>query len=193
MPPLTPSVWLLDACSALNIFASGHAAAILRAPIRGQTVSYAIVNIVREETAFLRRGGNGDDADELDPIDWASIVSSGLIREEAAITPNELASFVALATQLDDGEALTLAVSNVRGYGIVTDERKAQRFLGSIAHLGTPDLMHNWSTLNGVDAHILSVALRDIAERASFTAPRGHPLRTWWNDTIANALKIKSS
>lgn len=185
MRPPIPSVWLLDACSALNIFASGHASAILRTPLHGQIVSYAVVDIVRKEIAFLRRGGSNDDADERDPIDWTSILAAGLIREEAAITDDESATYVALTAHLDDGEALTLALAAARGYGIVTDERKAQHFLDSTPHYGTPDLLHNWSTQGGIEASTLRVVLRDISERASFTAPCGHPLRSWWNDALA--------
>lgn len=35
----------------------------------------------------------------------------------------ELTEFVRLAAQIDDGEAMTIALAASRGYGVITDDR----------------------------------------------------------------------
>lgn len=185
LPNTMPPVWMLDACCALNLVASGHFEAVLRTPLNSQTVIYTIAAIAVREAASLRHGGSGEDANEREPIDWNPYLASGAIQLEAPAVNTELALFVSLATQIDDGEAMTLALASSRGYGIITDDRKAHRFLGSVPYLGTPDLLHNWSVVADVDAPILGAALRAIDERANFAAPRWHPLRDWWNTALS--------
>lgn len=176
---------MLDACCALNLLASGHFEAILKAPLGNEAVVYTIADLAMREATALRRGGSGEDADERIPIDWASLFASGSIRLEASATSAELTTFISLVTQIDDGEAMTLALASARGYGVVTDDRKAQRFLGSVPCLGTPDLLHNWSINAAIDGPTLAAALRAINDHANFVSPRAHPLRQWWNTALA--------
>jgi len=175
---------MLDTCCALNLLASGHFEAIVRTPLGNQAVAYAIADVAMREATALRRGGGGENAEERIPIDWTSLFTNGLIRLEASATSAELATFLSLTAQIDDGEAMTLALASTRGYGVVTDDRKAQRFLGGVPCLGTPDLLHNWSTNAAVDASTLGIALRAIDDRARFVPPRAHPLRRWWNAAL---------
>lgn len=176
---------MLDACCALNFLASGYCKDILAVPLGSQVVTYTVADLVMREVTALRRGGGGEDADERLPIDWNSVLATGSVRLEASATSAELRAFVSLAAQVDDGEAMTIALAASRSYGIVTDDRKAQRFLGDVPCLGTPDLLHNWHVNAGTNAPTLGVALRAIEDRANFTAPRAHPLRNWWNAALA--------
>ena len=175
-----PTIWMLDACCALNLLASGHFEAILRTPVGGRALVYTIAEVAAREAASLRRGGTGEDAEEREPVDWAAIYGSGLVRQESLRTDEEIDAFVSLASNIGDGEAMTLAIASARGYGVITDDRKALRFLGTVPHLGTLDLLHNWSQTAEVDASTLGTVLNTIGDRARFTAPRAHPLREWW-------------
>jgi len=183
-----PSTWLIDACCLLNILASGYCEAILRSPRNGQVQDYTVAEIACNEVLYLRRGGNGEDADTHETVDLEPLFASGLLRLERLETVEETEAFVALATQLDDGEAATCALALQRDYGIVTDDRKARHLLASgtpaIDCVGTLELLKAWSDAAGSDPISVAVALRSIRDRARYIPPRSDPLRLWWDAMI---------
>ena len=177
----SPHFWIMDACSALNLASSGQFEAILRTPFNGELLAYTMTNLVIEEAVRLRRGGKEDDADERDTINWESYFAGGWIYRESEPTTPELASFVQLATLIDDGEAMTLALALSRGYGVVTDDRKAQRMLAPQTFLDTPMLLENWSKTTRCSPVVLGSVLRQITDRSNFLPPRNHALKIWWD------------
>lgn len=177
-----PNIWIADACSALNLAASGHIEGILQAPVNNRSLRYSLADLVIQEAAALRRGKDGLDANERDPIDWNTWIAANIISRESETTSAELAEFVRLTAQIDDGEAMTLALAASRGYGVVTDDRKAQRILAPLPCLDTPTLLKNWAEQTRCESAVLGLALRQIADRARFVPPRHHPLRSWWDE-----------
>src|ERR1041384_1204431 len=94
------TTWLLDACCLLNFCAAGCLRELLLAPREGVTPSYVVAQAVAAETLFVRRGGEGVDADTQDAIDLQPFVAEGLLRLEHPETSEELADFVRFAATL---------------------------------------------------------------------------------------------
>ena len=179
-PNPMPHYWLLDACCALNLAASGNMEAILRAPINGGVLQFLMTTMVVGEATSLRRGGSGDNAEMRDIFDWEIHFSSGLLQRTNAENPDELSRYVSLAQFLDDGEAMCVALAAARVWGVVTDDIAAQKKMGSVPFLTTPELIKNWAEFSSVDSTVLAGTLRRIREKARYGPPRIHPLHTWW-------------
>ena len=106
----------------------------------------AIANIVRRESQYVLVGGTGDDALDREAIELSSMIATGALDVIETDDDEELLTFIDLTRDLDDGEAMTLALAIHRTGEIMTDDRKAIR----LAHeAGVPlmtslDLMKNW-------------------------------------------------
>lgn len=183
-----PTACLLDACCLLNMLASGHCESILGASLAGFPNTYAVVENVVSEVRFLRRGGDGDDAEVREPIDLQPLFSAGHLLREQLESAEEKQLFMEFATQLDDGEAATCALSVQRGYDVMTDDKKARRLLAAthskVRCIGTLEVMKAWSDGGQKDHLVIAKALRDIQERANFIPPRQSPLRSWWESMM---------
>ena len=175
-------VTLLDACAVINLYATRHRKAIVAAvPTR-----VGVVDRVQAEAHYVRRGGSGEDSDERETVDLASLIVSGDIQ---IVTPTqeELDRFLALTVQMDDGEAMTGAVALVRGWVVVTDDRKAERILrGQIRIRSSLDLIKTWADLKAIDQATIREVLTDLRERGTYFPHRSHPLRTWWDAVLAS-------
>lgn len=143
-----------------------------------------MVESVMGEVNFVRRGGGGDDADELDPIDLQPLVDNGLLNLLHLQGTNEEHSFVDFSADLGDGEAMTLAVALHRNRPVATDDRKAIRIARehAIPVIATLEIVRQWSEDVRLSAHELRQLLIDIRERGRYVPPRTHPLRHWWED-----------
>lgn len=96
--------------------------------------------------------------------------------------------YVDLATRLDDGEAMALAIAKTRSWTFSTDDRKAKRVTGelSVAVLTTPEIMKRWADTASAGAEELRESLRRIEQRASFFPSASDPLQGWWRSSIAD-------
>lgn len=113
-----PGVTLLDACVVIDLYATRQMEPILRA----DPTAVSVVDLVRSESLYVRRGGSGEDAREREPVDLDPVLAAGVVR---VVTPSdaELRSFVDLTLRLDDGEAMTAAVAIHRGWSPPTTAR----------------------------------------------------------------------
>jgi hypothetical protein len=182
MPPTSHTI--LDACSLLNLFASRYIEDILRL-----SYIFHIAEAVHKETLYIRRGGNGEDAEEHDLVDLAPLLSSNLLVVDALGSAVELASYIQFATQLDDGEAMTCALASHRNWQVVTDDRKVPRVLRAVApHINcrtTLDVLKEWVDTAGIDDATLKDILLDIRKRANYFPAVSHPLKYWWDNILA--------
>ena len=189
---MSDSLLLLDACSAINLLGSGCAEAILGALPH----DVAVVRLVMEREVLHLRPEEDPDATDLEEWTTESIVEislhplvdAGLIRVLEPNSDEEQQTYVALALQLDDGEAMTGAIAIHRGALLATDDKKAIRLLGH--HLPehrivrTSELVKDWAD-QGVPPTEVRRALRNIERRASFRPPANDPLHGWWDQTVA--------
>jgi predicted nucleic acid-binding protein len=166
---------LLDACTLINLYATGEPALLL------QSLSPAcmVCDAVARESIFLR----GEQPDlTVQPIDLSQMLQQESLHICHPETPEEEGLYVTLAADLDDGEALSLAISAARGYGLATDDRKARRLakeIGGVQLLSTAEILHEVTAL---DETIVRQMIRSIELRARFVPRAGMPLSEWWNN-----------
>jgi hypothetical protein len=160
----------VDTCTLLNVLASGIPDRLLSTLSPRCMVSDAVLR----ESLYLRA---------LDPtlpperVDLSGLIDSGLLQVCSTETSAEESLYVELASELDDGEALSLALSLSRHFGLATDDRKATRIArerGVVEIYGTPEILQACS---GIE---IAEAIRLIEYRARFSPASGTSLRDWW-------------
>ena len=176
---------LLDACCLINLAATSRAEDLFRSI----SVPVWVADRVFEgEALYLRRGRGGEDAEDRDPIELESLRDARLLQVVEAETDAELATFVTLAVDLDDGEALTGALAIHREADVATDDRKAIRVLTAVDPKlriwRTSELIKQWAELRGIPHAALRDVLWNVQERARFRPGRGDPLWEWWGNII---------
>jgi predicted nucleic acid-binding protein len=168
---------LLDACVALNLEATGEFDAIARA--LGMT--FAMATRAAEEALFLVDAIDGKIT--RTPIDLDLHVQKGTL-EIIQLNPNEeTATFVDLASRVDDGEAQSLSLAHHRGLPIATDDRLAIRVsweLGVAEPVATTTLLKQYSNRAGLSPEKITSTLISVERRASFRPPRGSSDLSWW-------------
>jgi hypothetical protein len=165
----------LDACVLLNLVASGQPLDEFAA---AADVRFVVVPQAEREVEWL---DPEDPEDPREAIDLEPSVQRGEL-QRVALADAELPRFVALARELDDGEAATLAVAEARGFAVATDDRKARRILTTLDPqppvTSTAAIVRAWARERG-DAEVRE-CLRLIQRRASFLPPRNDPDGGWW-------------
>ena len=176
-----PRPLLLDACCAINFFATRRAAEI----VSELPYAFAVVDVAQREAGEVRRGGGSEDADEREAVDWQALIDASAVKVLTVAGEAELGTYVELAASLDDGEAATCAVAMRRGYAVATDDRKARNVLTAKSPqtrlYSTLDLLKQWCERRQLAAPAIQAVLRDLRERGRFLPPRGDPLKEWWD------------
>jgi predicted nucleic acid-binding protein len=165
---------LVDSCTLINLQATGEPELLLKA----LSATCLACDVVQRESIFLRA-----EQTDLPPeqINLDLLFQANILFLCKAETPEEEALYVSLAAELDDGEALSLAISSGRGYGLATDDRKARRLareLGSVPLFSTAEILHS---LHSLDEDKIGEMIRRIEFRARFTPHSTMPLYDWWN------------
>ena len=196
-PPDAPLV-LLDACCVINLLASGVAEEVLvTVPAR-----FAVARIVVEDEVLFV-GAVEDDAPEgnqavpgaresAEPepgrVDPAPFIEQGRLEVMEPTTDEAHETFVELALQLDDGEAMTGILAIHRSAEVATDDRKAIRVLHGrsppVPLRRTSSLLRTWVRRANVPQERVREVLRRIQRRASFSPPVDDPEREWWRKMV---------
>jgi len=154
---------------------------------------------VGERLEDLLRTSGGEEIDEaarveedrrvsLHPL-LAELVRKGTLEKLDVVTPEEAAELVRFAAELDDGEAHTCALANVRGARVATDDRKAIRVPRSAWRsegrqgepvLRTSELLFSWARGHGLGEPEIGRIVRAITRRASFFPPKNDPHFERW-------------
>jgi predicted nucleic acid-binding protein len=171
------SLWrdgVVDACVVINLWATGA--------VREIATAAGVRMLVLEQVATEARLDPGStEVITGKPRRHSGLVECGLLRI-VALEPGDLARYVELGRDLDDGEAATLAYAVGRGLAILTDERKTVRIVcqsfPEIAVVRTTDLLRAWGPT--VSAEALAEAIHAIEEDASFRPGVSDPHRDWW-------------
>ena len=163
---------VLDACGVLNL-----AAAIPLTTAATQLSRRLVVAApAAAEALFLE--------DEEDGIAVRTPVDlDGL--EVVDLDEPDLATYVELAVQLDDGEAATLAFAQAQAWPVWTDDRKALRVAAAMSPpvevISTAAIFREWADRRGLSDAEAGRALRRVEARATF-APRSTDTNfTWWS------------
>lgn len=175
---------ILDSCVLINLIAGEEAEAILHSTKK----ECRICVVVEKESFYLRPN---DPQEELfDSIKLEPLISAGILTICDIEGIREATLYVNYAGQLDDGEAMSLAIAESRGYILATDDRKARRiFLEAVGDskrlISTSDLVRNWAETQSISSAKLRAVLNRIRDRANFFPPRKDPNNVWWNNASA--------
>lgn len=169
---------LLDACCAINLFATPYAGEILAA--YAQPIAIAQF-VVEHELLYLAAGLTSENSSLVEILAEIGIVT-------VAMQEDEEEQFLALASQLDDGEAISAAIAMERGWAIATDDRRVPTVLAkagaAMRVVTTPELVKHWAEHAQVDRLTLRSVLADIEAKARFRPWRTNPLYAWWQASI---------
>jgi hypothetical protein len=166
----------------INILASGRAQEILT----GSEYKFGICTVVSKESIYLRAADPNapPDAVELDPF-----VKSKHLTVYGLTGDKEQTLYVDYATDLDDGEAMTLALAFSRGFTVATDDRKARRIfledtVDTTRLLSTPQILKRWSSRARLTGEELKKMLLDVSRRGRFSPHSGDPEFIWWSKAV---------
>jgi len=169
---------LLDACCTINLFATLYAGEILAAYAQ----PIAIAQFVVERELLSLAAPLSSDTSSLSELLAKAGVTMVTLQEA------EEEQFLVLASQLDDGEAITAAIAVTRGWTIATDDRRVPTVLAKAGAatriITTPELVKHWAEHAHVDRLTLRSVLVDIEAKARFRPWRTHPLYAWWQASI---------
>jgi len=173
---------MLDACVLINLLASGRGLEILTASEH----KFGICTVVSSESIYLRAPDASAPPEEvkLDPF-----VKSKCLTIYALSGDAEQTLYVDYAADLDDGEAMTLALAFSRGFSMATDDRKARRiFLEEIGDatrlLSTAQILRAWSQKASLTAKELKKLLLEVSQRGRFSPHSGDPNFSWWSKAV---------
>lgn len=175
-----PPKHIIDTCCFINFYASGQAAGLLNAV--GGTV--AIPEAVKREALYLAPSHPDE---KPTPLDIEQVITELKLTVVSPANASELALYIELAADLDDGEAMGLSLAKERGLTLLTDERKARR---KAAHLGvevltTCDVVAAWESQASESAVV--TAVQRIGSLARFTPGPKDPRYDWWMKLAARA------
>jgi hypothetical protein len=127
---------------------------------------------------------------KLEPINLSPLFADGTFVSGTVENVAEEDLYVSYALELDDGEAMSLALAHARNLALATDERKARRLATENASrinvISTAEIVHAWAKDKRREETISVV--RPISGRARFRPPDSYPLANWWNGIVSRSL-----
>ena len=175
---------VVDSCCLINLFAVGS----LHEWLPALGLSWRAPVAVMAETLYLR-SWDEDGAPQKEHIDLQEEIDRGIIVPCDVASGEEMALYVQLASDLDDGEAMALAIASARSWLLATDDRRAMRSADDlgVGVVTTPELMQRWAGATGAEAQDIGAALLRIQRRARFVPSDDHPLHSWWRQHALSA------
>jgi predicted nucleic acid-binding protein len=172
---------LLDASCLLNLYATGRLRDIASAqPYRLGVAQY----VLEREALYVWRSSPGEEHREQVREGLTPLVEEGIIRVLRLEHRDEEATFVNLASMVDDGEAITAALAVHRGCAVATDDRKARRVLAEhtpiVPLVSTLELLRQWAEESSVAQSDLHAAMAAMRSGASYVPGERDPLYEWW-------------
>jgi hypothetical protein len=175
----------IDACCLIDLLASGHAEAILRAG----GFAWQLPSAVQGEVRYLRQHDPKQPGRVLKvPADLSGLISSGVLTVCAPKNQKELDRYTHYATVFrSDGESMCLALAERRGWVVATDDRKAIRVARQVGLtvVSCPELVKAWAAAVRPDSPTLVQTLRDIQVLAQFKPNPSMPEHGWWAAQLA--------
>jgi predicted nucleic acid-binding protein len=174
---------VIDACCMINLYAAGDLRNRLISPGR----KWYVPSVVIRESLFIYEVQPDGSTSKIS-IELQSLIDDGALHACDASEGVELDLYVDFASQIDDGEAMALAIAHTRGWTVATDDRKAIRLATkhSISVITTPELMKSWADATNPTAKELQQAINRIETLATFFPPSRHHLHEWWNKSAGH-------
>lgn len=138
--------------------------------------------MVEHELLYLAAGLTSENSSLVEILAETGVVT-------VAMQEDEEEQFLALASQLDDGEAISAAIAMERSWAIATDDRRVPTVLAkagaAMRVVTTPELVKHWAEHAQVDSLMLRSVLAEIETKARFRPWRSYPLYTWWQTSVS--------
>lgn len=175
---------IIDACVLINLIATGLLKEILSLIAQNSVICV----LVKGESLYLR---NEEDINELESIDIDDLVNQEIIQLSDCETVEEQELFVNLAADLDDGEAMSVALALSRNWHLATDDKKARRIFTENSQdeqllVSTSDLIKEWVDNENIDDFIIKSILLKVERKASFRPSKSDINLKWWNDILSS-------
>jgi predicted nucleic acid-binding protein len=170
---------VIDTCVLINILATDRVAEIVRvvAPV------VMVCPAVAEESLYLRPF---EAEGRPEPVDLQKLIAAGILTPCPMEEGAEVDLYVAYAEDLDDGEAMSLAIAQSRNLALATDERKALRLARQnapeLSIITTTEIIHTWA--EGREPSEVTAVVHSILTRARFRPADSDPLAQWWNKML---------
>jgi hypothetical protein len=176
---------ILNACCLRNIYASGCMVAILEA----LPIPTMIARIVYEEQPLrILRENQEREGFVMEHIDLQQMLNAGLLVMASLTSEAEEAMMIDLAAVLEDDEATTAALSQLRGRAIGVDGPATtallRQHLPDIQIVSTPILIQHWIEYSRPLSRALRAALQNIHQGTGYAPPVHHPLYPWWQEVL---------
>lgn len=178
-PPADLGGVAIDACCLLNLAGAGVDAVDVTDALG---LALVVVEQVVDEALWIEDVVDGEPVRTAVNLDGAAFTAVGRV----TLSADELALYVRLARELDDGEAATLAVARVRGLAVMTDDRKARRVAQEqgLAVLGTAQVLRRLSEHLGTSGQGVAEMLERVQRRSRFRPRRDDPEAEWWQGSL---------
>jgi predicted nucleic acid-binding protein len=169
---------VLDACVLLNLLATERTDEIIEA----LSVRCIVSSAVCSEALYLR---SDDPPSGKRPVSLEPLVSRGSLQVRHLQNEAEEAWYVRYSGDLDDGEAMSLAIAHACQYRLATDDRKARRVAAAagVQLMSTAQILKSWAECRDVSPAVLQTALRLIEAAARFRPGDRDPLANWWSES----------
>jgi len=176
---------VVDACCLINLGAIADA--VVWSSRLG--MKFHVPRIVSGESLSLR-ATDADGNQIRRPMNLKPLTDAGILVACDVSPGAETDLFVKFARDLDDGEAMALAIARNRNWPVATDDRKGSRLakINGIPVITTPDLVKQIADAEASDGARLAECLRKIQDHACFWPPNDHPLWEWWTRAVGRGL-----
>jgi predicted nucleic acid-binding protein len=147
---------------------------------------FGICSVVKNESIYLRATDLKAPPDE---VKLDGYLESNRLTVFELSSDEEKELYIDYATQLDDGEAMSLALVYSRGVSMASDDRKARRlFTEEIGDqkrlLSTAQILKEWSEKIGMNGAELKQVLTEVSRRGRFFPDSGDPHFAWWSKAV---------
>jgi predicted nucleic acid-binding protein len=142
-----------------------------------------VCSAVSEESLYLRPL---EAEGRPEAVDLQTLIDAGVLTSCQLEGSAEEDLYVSYASELDDGEAMSLAIAQSRNLALATDEKKARRLARENAPqlliISTAEIIRAWA--EDKERRDVAAVLRSILARARFRPPESDPLAIWWNEIL---------
>jgi len=175
----------IDACCLIDLLATQHMEAILRAA----GFDWHLPTAVEGEVQYVRQHDLARPAKFVKVVvDLSALKTSGMLQVCLPGNQAEQDRFIHYAAQFrSDGEAMCIAIAEQRGWVVATDDRKAIRVAqrAGLTVVSCPELVKRWANATGPVQATLTKVLQDIHVLAQFKPNPAMPEYQWWVDELA--------
>jgi predicted nucleic acid-binding protein len=176
---LTDQPAVIDTCVLINLLATNRIEEIVEVISPHRLVCPAVF----QESLYLR---SAEPTGQPAAVDLNPLFDQGIFTRCAIQGDLEEELYVGYALELDDGEAMSIAIAQARNLALATDEKKARRVIQenvpTLSLLSTPQILHTWAQAREQAEIVTVIGL--IHARASFRPSPTDPFAAWWETVL---------